>query len=393
MTPKTFRIAVPDSQITDLKDRLARVRWPHEPLDNETWEYGTPRAYLERLIPYWRDQFDWRAAEARLNRFPQYTADLDLDGETHRIHFIWKKGGGARPRPLILTHGWPSSFVEFMDVIEPLAHPERFGGTADDAFDVIVPSLLGFGFSSQPKRPLGPAKIADLWHRLMTQALGFERYFAQACDWGSYVTSRLALQYPDDLKGIHLTMLPMRPYLKHPSQPPLSDAEKHWIGAMKDWWAREDGYRAIQSTRPMALAYGVTDSPVGLAGWLADKINRLADTKKGHPYAGIEARFPHDVMCTMLSIYWFSGSINSANTIYKAAPAEGSSLLKPGERVEVPTAYSDYPIDGLPPTPESWGRRGYNIVRWRQMDRGGHFAAQEEPALFVTDLREAFSGR
>ena len=393
MTPKAFRIDIPDADIADLKERLARVRWPHEPSRNEDWEYGTPRAYLERLIPFWRDQFDWRAAEARLNRFPQYTADLEMDGETHRIHFIWKKGSGPRPRPLILTHGWPSSFVEFMDVVEPLAHPERFGGRAEDAFDVIVPSLIGFGFSSQPQHPLGPAKIADLWHRLMTEVLGFKRYFAQACDWGSYVTSRLALQYPDDLWGIHLTMLPLRPYLKHPSQPPLSEAEKIWIAKMKDWWAREDGYRAIQSTRPMALAYGVTDSPVGLAGWLADKINRLADTQKGHPYAGIEARFPHETMCTMLSVYWFSGSINSANTIYKAAPAEGSALLKPGERVEVPTSYTDYPIDSLPPTPEEWGRRGYNIVRWRQMDRGGHFAAQEEPELFVRDVRESFAGR
>jgi pimeloyl-ACP methyl ester carboxylesterase len=393
MSPKSFRIAVPDGDIADLKRRLAHVRWPHEPRPNEDWEYGTPRAYLERLIPYWRDQFDWRAAEARLNRFPQYTVDLEADGDTHRIHFIWKKGSGARPRPLILTHGWPSSFVEFMDAIEPLAHPERFGGRAEDAFDVIVPSLLGFGFSSQPKRPLGPAKIADLWRRLMTEALGFKQYFAQACDWGSYVTSRLALQYPDDLWGIHLTMLPLRPYLKHPSQPPLSDREKDWIGKMKTWWAREDGYRAIQSTRPMALAYGVTDSPVGLAGWLADKINRLADTAKGHPYSGIEARFPHEAMCTMLSVYWFTGSINSANTIYKAAPAEGSALLKPGERVEVPTSYTDYPIDSLPRTPEEWGRRGYNIMRWREMDRGGHFAAQEEPELFVKDVREAFEGR
>jgi pimeloyl-ACP methyl ester carboxylesterase len=391
--PKPFRVQVSDADLADLKARIARVRWPHEPQPNEDWAYGTPRAYLERLIPHWRDQFDWRAAEARINRFPQYTADFDLDGETHRIHFIWKKGSTSAPRPLILTHGWPSSFVEFLDVIEPLAHPERFGGRAEDAFDVVVPSLIGFGFSSQPKRPIGPAKIATLWHRLMTETLGFTTYFAQACDWGSYVTSRLALQHPDDLRAIHLTMLPLRPFLKHPSQPPLTEPEKVWIGQMKDWWAREDGYRAIQSTRPMALAYGVTDSPVGLAGWLADKINRLADTKKGHPYAGIEARFPHEVMCTMLSVYWFSGSINSANTIYKAAPAEGSGLLKPGERVTVPTAYTDYPIDSLPPTPESWGHRGYNIVRWRQMDRGGHFAAQEEPELFVKDVREAFANR
>ncbi|HAH09824.1 MAG TPA: hypothetical protein DCL54_15345 [Alphaproteobacteria bacterium] len=387
--PKAFRIAIPDNDIADLRQRLGRVRWPNEPAGNDAWEYGTPLAYLQRLIPFWRDTFDWPAQEARLNRFPQYTVDLEQDRETHTIHFIWKKGSQPSPRPLILTHGWPSSFLEFTKVIEPLAHPEKHGGKAEDGFDVIVPSLLGFGFSSRPSRPIGPARIADLWHRLMTEVLGYQTYQAQAGDWGSYVTSRLALQYPDEVARIHLTMLPMRPHLKHPSQPPVTSEEAQWIAAMKEWWAREDGYRAIQSTRPQALAYGLMDSPVGLAGWLADKINRLADTKKGHPYTGIEARFPHEEMCTMLSLYWFTGTINSANTIYKAAPLERSAQLAAGQIVSVPTAYADYPIDGLPPIPESWGRRGYNIVRWREMPRGGHFAAQEEPDLFVQDVREA----
>jgi pimeloyl-ACP methyl ester carboxylesterase len=178
--------------------------------------------------------------------------------------------------------------------------------------------------------------------------------------------------------------------LKHPSQPPVTPDESAWIAKMKTWWAREEGYRSIQSTKPMALAFGLMDSPVGLAGWLADKYWRLGDTKKDHPYAGMEARFPMHTMCTQLSIYWFSGTINSANMLYKAGPAEGSALLKPGERVTVPTAYSDYPMDVLTPTPESWGRRGYNIVRWREMDRGGHFAAMEEPKLFADDVLEFF---
>ncbi|MBL9095687.1 MAG: alpha/beta fold hydrolase, partial [Alphaproteobacteria bacterium] len=315
-------------------------------------------------------------------RFPQFTVDLEANGETHTVHFVHVKGSGAKRLPLILTHGWPSTFREFLYVVEPLAR---------DGFDVVVPSLVGYGFSSKPKTPIGPAAMAELWHRLMHDVLGYERYAAQAGDWGSFVTSRLALQHPESVIAIHLTMLPLRPALKHPSQPPVTAEEAAWIEKMKAWWAREEGYRSIQSTKPMALAFGLMDSPVGLAGWLADKYWRLGDTRKDHPCEGMEARFPMHTMCTQLSLYWFSGTINSANMLYKAGPAERSALLKPGERVSVPTAYSDYPMDVLPPTPRSWGERGYNIVRWREMKAGGHFAAMEEPELFVDDVRDFFS--
>jgi pimeloyl-ACP methyl ester carboxylesterase len=380
-TAKPFRVSVSQYEVDDLKARLSRVRWPNEPDENAAWDWGTNLSYMKRLVAYWRDEFSWGRAEAELNRFPQFTVDLEANGETHTVHFVHVKGSGAKRLPLIMTHGWPSTFREFLDVVEPLAQ---------DGFDVVVPSLVGFGFSSKPKRPIGPAAMAELWHRLMHDVLGYERYAAQAGDWGSFVTSRLALQHPESVIAIHLTMLPLRPHLKHPSQPPVSAEEAAWIAKMKTWWAREEGYRSIQSTKPMALAFGLMDSPVGLAGWLADKYWRLGDTKKVHPYEGMEARFPMHTMCTQLSIYWYSGTINSANTLYKAGPAEGSALLKPGERVSVPTAYSDYPMDVLTPTPESWGRRGYNIVRWREMDRGGHFAAMEEPKLFTDDVLEFF---
>lgn len=383
-----FRIAIPEAEIADLKFRLARTRLPNEPDGNADWSWGTSLAYLERLLVHWQDEFDWRKAEAGFNRFPQFTAGLTgTDGEDHRIHFLYERGSGPRPLPLILSHGWPSTFREFLDVVEPLAHPERFGGDPADSFDVVVPSLLGYGFSSKPRTPIGPAAIAELWHALMTDVLGYDTYVAQAGDWGSFVTSRLALQHPEALCAMHLTMLPLRPHLKHTSQPPVSQAEAAWIAQMKAWWAREEGYRAIQSTKPMALAFALTDSPAGLAGWLADKYWRLGDTRKDHPYDGMEARFPHDLMCTMLSIYWFTGTINSANMLYKAGPAEGSALLKPGERVTVPTGYADYPMDVLPRTPRSWAERGYNITHWAEMPRGGHFAALEEPALFVEDVR------
>lgn len=385
-----FSIRVSDGEVDDLKRRLQRTRFPNEPLGNEHWAYGTNLSYMERLIEYWRDDFDWRAQEEKLNRFPQYRAMLtDDEGEDHTIHFIYERGSGDNAVPLILTHGWPSTFREFLDVVDALAHPEKYGKQGP-AFDVIVPSLIGYGFSSIPRIPIGPSKIADLWHRLMTEVLGYDRYAAEAGDWGSFVTSRLALQHAESVMGIHLTMLPLRPHLKHESQKPVSEEEGHWIAKMQRWWRQEEGYRSIQSTKPMALAFALMDSPAGLAGWLADKYYRLGDTDKTDTMEGMIARFPFDTILTQFSIYWFTGTINAANTLYKAGPAEGSALLKPGEKVTVPTAYSEYPIDTLPDTPRSWAERSYDIVRWRMMDRGGHFAAMEEPELFADDVRDAF---
>ncbi|MCE9651359.1 MAG: epoxide hydrolase [Parvibaculum sp.] len=386
-----FEIRVSDGEIEDLKRRLQRTRFPNEPQGNEHWDYGTSLPYMEKLVETWRDDFNWREAEAKLNRFPQYRASLtDEDGEDHEIHFIYEKGTGANTVPLILTHGWPSTFREFLDVVDPLAHPEKYGRQGP-AFDVVVPSLIGYGFSSIPRIPIGPAAIADLWHRLMTQVLGYDKYAAQAGDWGSFVTSRLALRHSESLLAIHLTMLPLRPHLKHPGQPPVSEEEGRWIKEMRDWWRQEEGYRSIQSTKPMALAFALMDSPAGLAGWLADKYYRLGDTDKTTTMDGMIARFPFETILTQLSIYWFTGTINSANTLYKAGPAEGSGALKPGEKVTVPTAYSEYPMDTLPITPRSWAERSYNIARWRVMEKGGHFAAMEEPELFADDVREAFA--
>jgi len=385
-----FKVLVPEEEVQDLKRRLQRTRFPNEPLGNEHWAYGTSLPYMERLVEVWRDDFDWRKQEEALNRFPQYRATLtDEDGEDHEIHFIYERGSGENPVPLILTHGWPSTFREFLDVVDPLAHPEKYGREGP-AFDVIAPSLIGYGFSSKPRIPIGPAAIADLWHRLMTEVLGYDKYAAQAGDWGSFVTSRLALQHGESLLGIHLTMLPLRPSLKHASQPPVNEEEGRWIKEMQGWWRQEEGYRSIQSTKPMALAFALMDSPAGLAGWLADKYYRLGDTDKTDTMEGMIARFPFDTILTQLSIYWFTGTINSANTLYKAGPAEGSASLKPGEMVTVPTAYSEYPIDTLPITPRSWAERSYNIVRWRIMEKGGHFAAMEEPELFADDVRDAF---
>lgn len=386
-----FRIHVPDHEIADLKHRLEQTRFPNEPDGNEGWDYGTNLSYMERLVAYWRDDFDWRKQEAKLNAFPQFRVTLtDENDQDHAVHFLYEKGSGQNAIPLILTHGWPSTFREFLDVVDQLAHPETYGKSGP-AFDVIVPSLIGYGFSSKPRTPIGPAAIAELWHALMTHVLGYDTYAAQAGDWGSFVTSRLALQHPEAVTAIHLTMLPLRPNLKHESQPPVSEAEAKWITEMQAWWKQEEGYRSIQSTKPMALAFGLMDSPAGLAGWLTDKYYRLGDTDKSHTWEGMEARFPMDTLLTQLSIYWFTGTINSANTLYKAGPAEGSALLCPGEKVTVPTAYSEYPMDTLPVTPRSWANRSYNLKRFRVMEKGGHFAAMEEPELFANDVRDAIA--
>ena len=379
MTPKPFRIAIADAEIADLRRRLGRARFPGEAAGGG-WQLGTDLAYLQKLIGHWHESYDWRRHEARLNRLPHYKATID----GQEIHFIHQPGSGPAPRPLLLTHGWPSSFLEFIDVIEPLAHPERNGGAAGDAFDVVVASLPGFGFSAAPPKPIDPRRIAGLWHKLMTEVLGYRHYLAQAGDWGSLVTSWLGLDYPGDLIGMHLTMLPLKPW-RGKGAPPLSAEETAFVDGMRQWWVEQIGYQSIQSTKPQTLAFGLSDSPVGLAGWLVEKFRTLADTQ-----GSLERRFSKDQLCTMLSLYWFTNCINSANWMYWAGREAKSANLGPGQRVRVPTAYADYRVDQTPRTPRAWGERMYDIVRWQVMAQGGHFAAQEEPEAFVADLR-AFS--
>lgn len=374
--PEPFRIEVPDAAIADLRRRLSAVRWPDQ-VAGGGWRFGTERGYLRKLVDYWRENFDWREQEQRLNRFPHYR--VEIAGQP--IHFIHQPGSGAAPRPLLLTHGWPSSFIEFLDVIEPLAHPERFGGSEADAFDVVVVSLPGFGYSAAPPEPMSPRAIAGLWRTLMTRVLGYRHFVAHGGDWGSLVTSWLGLDHPEVLAGIHLTMLPLRPWVRPPA-PALSAEETDFIRAMRLWWRDEVGFQAIQATKPQTLAYGLTDSPVGLAGWLVEKFRSLGDTG-----GNIERRFSKRQLCTLLSLYWFTGCINSANWLYWSARQQNVTHLAPGQRVMVPTGYADFPINGAPRVPRSWGERAYDIVQWREMPAGGHFAALEEPEALVGELR------
>jgi microsomal epoxide hydrolase len=371
-----YRIDVPDSILADLDRRLAATRWPNQP-DDARWQYGANRDYMQDLVAYWRDGFDWRKVERDLNEFTQYRAAID----DHLIHFIVEAGKGPAPLPLVITHGWPSSFVEMLDIIGPLADPAAHGGDAADAFDVIVPSLPGYPMSSLPPRPIGPRAIAGLWHRLMSDVLGYDGYYAHGGDWGSLVNSWLAFDHPETTRAIHLTMIGLAPGRRDDQ----SEAEVAWRGEVKKRLGREGAYQHIQRTKPQTLAYGLTDSPVGLAAWLIEKFH-------GWPGGPADAPPPFnmDRLLTNVMLYWVHGSINAANWLYRAAPEEGGWSLPGDARVETPTGFAFPPRDLVPPPPDEWIARAYNCVHRTDLEKGGHFQAQEEPEQLIADIRAFF---
>jgi epoxide hydrolase len=375
---RPFRIETTDETLADLRHRLERTRWPGEVADSG-WTYGTNLAYLRELVAYWRDRYDWRAHEAKLNELPQFIAPVDgLD-----IHFVHVRGVGPKPLPLLISHGWPGSFVEMTEVIGPLTDPGAHGGDPADAFDVVVPSLPGYGFSAPATTPgMTPKRIADLFDGLMTRVLGYGRYGAQGGDWGSVITGSLARFHPERLAGIHLNMLGVRPNTG-PGTPPLTEEEQTFLKQAEAWRAEETGYQAIQGTRPQTLAYALTDSPAGLAGWIVEKFRAWSDCG-----GDLESRFSNDRLLTNIMIYWLSGCIGSSIRLYYEAFHDRWSLA-PGERIEVSSGYANFPGEPFHPI-RSWAERALNITHWTDMPRGGHFAAMEEPELYVEDVRAFF---
>lgn len=373
-----FKIAVPDKILTDLQERLAGTRWPIEPKAKQ-WHYGTDLAYMRGVVDHWRHRYDWRHWEAKLNRFPQYKAKVG----GRDLHFILERGSGDNPLPLLITHGWPGSVVEFIDIIEPLNHPERFGGDASDAFTVVAPSLPGYGFSDPPDDPITPRDIAGLWRELMVDVLGCERYVAQGGDWGACVTSWLALDHPERLAAIHLNMLGLIPSAGAGTER-LAEDEANWREAARRATERETGYQLIQGTKPQTLSYGLTDSPAGLAAWILEKFH-------GWTIPGQEAPPPFDLdhLLTNVMIYWLTG-INASTWLYVSIVDGTGFFLKPGERVEVPTGLFLFPNDLIPPPPDSWARRAYNVQHRRDGVSGGHFAAMENGPLLVEDMQGFF---
>ncbi len=371
---RPFRIAVPDDTLARIRRRVAEYPW-HEMPDDGGWAYGTNLDYMKELCAYWLNEFDWREQEAAINRFSHFTAPVDgID-----LHFIHERGSGPSPLPLIISHGWPGSVVEFLDIIEPLAHPERFGGSVEDAFDVIAPSLPGFGFSGRPSRPIGPRRVAELFDKLMTEVLGYDGYLAQGGDWGGAISTWLGFDHAPACRAIHINIMMMR----HPDGPRGPDEER-WAADFEREQLLENGYRTQQATKPQTLSYAMMDSPVGVAAWIVEKFNSWSDTEGDD----IESVYTKDLLLTNIMVYVVTRTFNTASWIYYGRREEGGRLLSAeGKRVEVPTAAALFPAELLSWPPRSYAERVYNIVRWTEMPHGGHFAALEQPALLIEDIR------
>ena len=381
MDVRPFTIAVEDSVLEDLQQRLADTRWPDE-IPNTGWDYGSNLAYLKELVEHWRTKFDWRAQEAKLNAFSHFKSEVDgLD-----IHFIHEKGKGPNPIPLVITHGWPSCFFEMTKIIPLLADPASHGGDADDSFDVVAPSLPGFGFSDHAQdRGMEVQRVAGMWNKLMTENLGYPKFAAQGGDIGSGVTARLGYAHADTLYGIHLTSITRPTPYMGPGSRPVTDAEQALITQRDKWFADEGGYNHIQGTKPQTLAYGLNDSPAGLAAWIVEKYRTWSDCG-----GDVEKSYTKDELLTIVTIYWVTQTISSSTRMYYENQKSLWTMNK-DEKVPAPAGMAMFPQEISKP-PKEWGERSYDVRRWTEMTSGGHFAALEEPQLLAEEVRAFFRG-
>jgi microsomal epoxide hydrolase len=378
VTPQPFRVAIPDSVLADLRERLARTRLPDEP-PLAPWSTGTSVAYLKRLLDCWRDGFDWRAQEAKLNAFRHFTVPLaGID-----VHFIHEEGRGPKPLPLLLSHGWPGSVWEFHKLLPMLTDPARFGADPADAFTVVAPSLPGYVFSFRPGQPrFGLEEIADACAVLMTDVLGYPRFGAQGGDWGAFVTSRLGVTHAERLVGIHLNLLAVRRDPKMLASP--TEEERAFLREREHFLKEETGYQWIQGTKPQTLAFALTDSPAGLAAWLVEKFRSWTDCD-GDP----ERALTRDEMLTGITLYWATGAIGASFWPYYTRMHRPWPIPE-GRTIDVPTGYAAFPKEIVRP-PRSVAARMYtDIRRWTVMPKGGHFAALEQPELLAQEIRAFF---
>ena len=367
-------IDVPDADLQDLRARLRRTRWP-TPWPGAGWEAGTDAGNLTRLVELWASDYDWRGHEAAVNALPWHTSPV-AGTDVRFLRFEPETSGAL---PLVLTHGWPSTVLELVALAERLAVPSRYGGHAGDAFTVLVPALPGFPFS--PQRPSLPPDLPthELWHRLVRDELGFDRYAAHGGDLGAGVTSLLAQAHPEALVGIHLLAVAAPADLDPASVTP---EEQAYLDAVQTWTRDEGGYQHQQATRPVTLAYGLSDSPVGLLAWLVEKYRAWSDCD-----GELSRRFPDEFVLTQASLYWFT---NTISTSFRPYYEHAHGMRERVGWVDVPTALAVFPRDLTQP-PRSWAERTYNITRYTRMSRGGHFAAHEEPELLADDLRQFFA--
>lgn len=376
LTP--FSLSVPDEVLADLRLRLENTRWPDE-IPGNNWSYGTDLGYLKDLCAYWANDYDWRTHEGVINQFKQYKAKVaGID-----LHFIYEEGKGENPLPLLLSHGWPGSVYEFHKILPMLTDPVSYGGTAEDSFTVIAPSLPGYTFSYQPGQArFSVEQITDAFAELMTKTLGFDTFVAQGGDWGGFVTSRMGFAYPELLRAIHLNFLAVRRDPRMVENPTPEEAV--FLMQLNKFLKDETGYQWIQGTKPQTLSYGLTDSPVGLAAWLVEKFYTWTDHR-----GDLDGYFGRDTMLTDIMLYWITGAVGSSFWPYYAR-MHSPWPIPAGQTVDVPTGYIEFPKEILTP-PRSVAEKFYsNIQSWTTCDRGGHFAALEQPELLVQDMRQFF---
>ncbi len=382
MNIQAFTVALAQHTLDDLRERLARTRWPDE-VERIGWDHGTNIAYLKELVDYWQYTFDWRAQEAKLNAFPQFRADID----GVPIHFVHERAKRPGAIPLILTNGWPSTFIELLPLVPLLTDPQAHG-IDGPAFDVVIPSLPGYGFSERPNRQgVTTHYTAGLWHLIM-RGLGYERYGAQGGDFAAAIATFMALSDPKPLLGIHLSNLELAPFTG-PGSRPLSEAERVYLTQFQHWAEVDGGYKAIQSTKPQTLSYGLNDSPVGLAAWIVEKFRAWSDCE-----GDVERRFSKDELLTNVMIYWVTETMPTSIRDYFDNRWYGITL-GPNDFVTVPTAVAvfahQFVSDGTPP--REWAERLYNVCQWTPMPSGAHFAPAEEPELLARDIAAFFATR
>lgn len=365
---RPFAIDFPQSALDDLKERLRRTRWTDEPA-GAGWSMGTNAGYMKSLANYWLDEYDWRKHEAELNQFHHFTTEID--GTT--IHFIHERGKGANPKPLLLLHGWPDSFYRYHKVIPMLTDPARFGGDPNVSFDVIVPSLPGTGFSGH--KALSSDESADIFATLMTGVLGYQRFIAAGGDSGAIITKSLVLYHPDALLAIHLTDVGYPD--GNTDFASLTPPEQEYAGFIQNWWFQEGAFNMIQATKPQSLAFGLNDSPVGLAAWI------MSFFTMGTTGEAIEQRFSRDDLLTNITLYWLTETYPSSARIYYA-DSHAQLRAKAGQRSSVPAGVAHCPWDS--PLPREWAARQVNLQHFSDLARGGHFAAWEVPELYAADI-------
>ncbi len=372
---KPFKVEISEESLQNIYSKVKNYQW-HEMPDDGGWDYGTNLDYMKEFADYWVNKFNWRKTEEKINKFNNFKFNIDgID-----IHFIHEKGSGSNPKPLLLNHGWPGSIVEFLHIIDQLAHPEKYGGKEEDGFDIVVPSLPGYGFSGRPSRPIGPRKMAKIFNSLMTNVLGYKKYISQGGDFGGTICTWLAYDYPNNLLGIHINILITR----HPDGPQTPE-EKEWQERFNKDQRIEDGYRTQQATKPQTLSYAMMDSPVGVAAWIIEKMRGWSDIKNGD----IESVYSKDILLSNIMVYLVTKTFNTASWIYYGRREEGGRFLpKDHLPLKIPTAIAKFPKEYLEWAPKSYVERIYNVQQWTEMSAGGHFAALEQPDLLIKDIRK-----